>query len=139
MKTPRELLFARHQAAAPKLDAIRQSAVATVCDRHELSEQRSQNAHATIFQTLWQELFLPSRRIWSGLAAVWLLILTINLAQHGPSPAGKITADPAMMSFREQQRWMNELFADRTLPAEAEPPKTFSPKPRTENYQTLIA
>ena len=37
-----------------------------------------------------------------------------------------------MMSFREQQRWMNELIADRTVATDAEPPKTFSPKPRTE-------
>jgi hypothetical protein len=34
MKKPRDILFARHQAAAPKLDAIRQSAVAAVYDRH---------------------------------------------------------------------------------------------------------
>jgi hypothetical protein len=137
MKTPREILFARHQAAAPKLDAIRQSAVAAVCDRRALSEQRSQTAATTIFRTLWQELFLPSRRVWSGLATVWLLILAINLAQHDSSPAGKMVAAPAMMSFREQQRWMNELFADRTPPVEAEPPKTISPKPRTEIFQTF--
>ncbi len=87
----------------------------------------------------WQELFLPSRRIWSGLAAIWLLILAVNLAQHDPSSADKLTAAPAMMSFREQQRWMNELFADRAPTADAEPPKIFSPKPRTENYQPLTA
>ncbi len=28
MKTPRDILFARHQAAAPKLDAIRRSVLA---------------------------------------------------------------------------------------------------------------
>jgi hypothetical protein len=139
MKTPRDILFARHQAAAPKLDAIRQSAVATVYDRRALAEPRSQVTATTIFQTLWQELFLPSRRIWGSLAAVWLLILVINLAQHDSSPAGKMTAAPAMMSFREQQRWMNELFADRVPAADAEPPKTFIPKPRTENYQPLTA
>lgn len=139
MKTPRDILLARHQATAPKLDAVRQSAVAAVCARRALPEQRSQVATTTIFKTLWQELFLPSRRIWSGLAAIWLLILAINLAQHDSSPAGKMTAAPAMMSFREQQRWMNELFADRAPTVEAEPPKTFSPKPRTENYQPLTA
>ena len=134
MKTPREILLNRHQATTPKLNAIRQSIVATVCER------QSQTADATIFQTLWQELFLPSRRLWSGLATVWLLILTVNLAQREPSPACKMVASaPAMMSFREQQRWMNELFADRSMPVEAEPPKTFSPKPRTEKFQTFNA
>ena len=139
MKTPRDILFAHHRAVAPKLDAVRQSALTAVCDRHALPEQQSRTVPITIFQTLWQELFLPSRHIWSGLAAVWLLILTINLAQQEPSPAGKMTAAPAMMSFREQQRWMNELFADRAPTVDAEPPKTFSPKPRTEIYQPLTA
>ncbi len=132
MKTPREILLAQHRAAEPKLDGIRQSIVTTVCER------QSQTATTTIFQTLWQELFLPSRRLWSGLATVWLLILAINLAQREPSPDGKMIASaPTMMSLREQQRWMNELFADRSAPVEAAPPKTFSPKPRTENYQAF--
>ena len=74
-----------------------------------------------------------------GQQLFWLLILAINLAQHEPSPAGKMTAAPVMMSFREQQRWMNELFADRTLPVDAEPPKTIAPKPRTEIFQTFTA
>jgi len=131
MKTPRDILFARHQTAQPKLEAIRQSAVAAACER------QPQTTATTILQTLWLELILPSRRVWSGLATVWLLILAVNLTQREPSPAGKIATAPAMMSFREQQRWMNELFADRTPAVEAEPPKTFSPKPRTEIYQPI--
>jgi hypothetical protein len=39
-----------------------------------------------------------------------------------------------MMSFREQQRWINELFADRAPSTEAEPPKTIPPKPRAGIY-----
>ena len=38
MKTPREILLARHQATAPKLDAIRQSTVAAVCDRRNFAD-----------------------------------------------------------------------------------------------------
>ncbi|MEY4918382.1 MAG: hypothetical protein RL616_2295 [Verrucomicrobiota bacterium] len=135
MKTPREVLLAHHQAAAPKLDAIRQSTVAAMTGHRSTANS---TATTTLFQTLWQELILPSRRLWSGLATVWLLILAVNLAQHDPSSADKMVASaPAMMSFREQQRWMTELFADRSMPVEAEPPKTFSPKPRTEKFQTF--
>ena len=142
MKTPRDILFARHQAAAPKLDAVRRSVVAGL--NNEGTKEQSQRPFLVAWllgcsDKIWQELFLPSRRIWSGLAAGWKLILAIILVQHDSSPAGKLTAAPAMMSFREQQRWMNELFADRTPTVEAEPPKTFSPKPRTENHQPLIA
>jgi hypothetical protein len=137
MKTPREILILRHQAASPKLDAIRQSAVAALGGRRDFSAPQSQTVATTLFQTLWQELFLPSRRVWSGLAAVWLLILAVNLAQHDSAPTGKISAAPAMMSFREQQRWMNELFADRAPVTDAEPPKPFSPKPRAEHFQPI--
>ena len=72
MKTPRDLLFARHQAAAPKLDAIRRAAVAAAGDRHNFAGRRPPTAATNIFLTLWQELFLPGRRIWSGLAGAWV-------------------------------------------------------------------
>lgn len=142
MKTPRDILFARHQAAAPKLDAIRRKVVAGL--NHQDTKAQSRTVNLVFWclgglNKLWLELVWPCRRIWMGLAAVWLLILTINLAQHEPSSTGKMTAAPALMSFREQQRWMNDLFADRVPTVDAEPPKIFSPKPRTENYRPLIA
>jgi hypothetical protein len=137
MKTPREILLAQHRAAEPKLDAIRQSALAAVRDHRAGSAQRSQTTATTIFQTLWQELFLPSRRVWSGLAAVWILIFVVNISQRDRSPTVNLASAPPMMSFREQQRWMNELFADRAPVTDAEPPKTSVPKPRTESFQPI--
>ena len=141
MKTPRDILFARHQAATPKLDAIRAEVVRELNNKGTKEQSFPASLVASFLgcsNKLWQELFLPSRRLWSGLAAAWLLILAVNLAQREPSPACKMVASaPAMMSLREQQRWMNELFADRSMPVEAEPPKTFSPKPRTEKFQTF--
>src|SRR5208282_3767715 len=78
MKTPREILLERHLTAAPKLDAIRQSAVAAVCDRRistdRAHERRSQTAVTMILETFWRELIWPSRRIWAGLAATWILV-----------------------------------------------------------------
>ncbi len=132
MKTPRDILLARHQAVVPKLDAIRHAAVAAVCDR-----RKSHASVTSIWQTLWQELILPSHRTWAGLAGVWLILLAINFAQHEPAPSGKATPAPTMMSFREQQRLMNELFADRLPVTEAEGPRSFSPKPRTEIVEMM--
>jgi hypothetical protein len=43
-----------------------------------------------------------------------------------------------MMSFREQQRLMNELFADRLPAAEADRPRISAPKPRTEYSETAV-
>src|SRR5450432_1401989 len=142
MKTPRDILFASHQNAAPKLDAIRREVVAGLNHQGTKAQSSAANLVSCCLggsNKLWLELVWPCRRIWTGLGAAWLLILAVNAAQHEPSSAGKMTAAPAMMSFRDQQRWMNELFADRTPPVEAEPPKTFAPKPRTENYQPLTA
>ena len=142
MKTPRNLLLERHRVVAPKLDAIRQTALGAVeadCDRRESAgtgmRQRFPTAATAIFTVLWHELISPSRRLWSGLAATWILILAINAAQSDTvsSVTGKPVYAPAIaVNWQSQQRWMNELFADRAMPPDAERPKTDPTKPRTE-------
>jgi hypothetical protein len=146
MKTPRDILFARHQAAAPKLDLIRQTTVAAVCDRrasaNDVHEQRSQTAATTILRTLWRELIFPCRRIWTGLVAVWILIFIVNVSQRDGSRTGIAKSSPpmeVMMTFRDQQKLLDELLADRLLPVNVERPRIFSPKPRTETMELLTA
>lgn len=141
MKTPREILLARHQTAEPKLDAIREVVVG------ELNSQDAKTQSlAVVFvssclrfpNTLWRELILPSRRIWTGLTAVWLLLLIINVSQRDTvsSVTGKTVQSPAvMMSWQVQQRWMNELLADRVTPSEADRPRTVTPRPHTEDRE----
>jgi hypothetical protein len=81
---------------------------------------------------LWSELVLPSRRTWAGIAAAWVLILVVNFALRDPAPAGKtMVPAPAMMSFQEQQRLINELLADRAQPRDADRPKTVQLGPRS--------
>ena len=73
---------------------------------------------------------------------VWILIFAVNFSQHDRTPAALAKSVPTaglMMTFRDQQKMLNELFADRTLPAEAERPRIFSPKPRTETTKLLTA
>ena len=120
MKTPRDILFTRHQNAAMKLDAVRQSTVAAVCDRrpstNDAHERRSQTAATIIFQTLWRELIFPCRRIWAGLAAIWILIFIVNFSQRDGSQTMMAKSAPTaemMMAFRDQQNLLNELLADR--------------------------
>jgi hypothetical protein len=125
MKTPREILLERHRTAVPQLDAIRREIVDATFRRRNL------------VATLWGELILPSRRVWSGLAAAWLLILVVNFAERDPAPAGKMITAPVIMSLADQQRMLSERFADRSPAADADREKTFSPKPRTEKFQTF--
>jgi hypothetical protein len=144
MKTPREILFARHQAAEPRLDALRQTFVAAVCDRRHStvnSEERRSQTAATMawclhcLTTPWRELILPSRRIWTGLTATWILVFIINVAQRDPvsSVTGQpVHSAPVMMSWQTQQRLINELLADRSAPPEADRPRNVTPRPRTE-------
>lgn len=136
MKTPREILLTRHSAAAPKLDTIRSSVIGELNNKETQSGAvRFSSWCLSCSNKIWLELVWPCRRIWTGLAAAWLLILAVNLAQHDAAPAGKISTAPAMMSFSEQQRWMNERFADRAPAGDAEPTEIFAPKPRSENFQ----
>ena|ERR1035437_2975452 len=156
MKTPRDILFARHQAAMPKLDAIRQSTVAAVCRilTDCAHERRSQTAATTqnrltplvtsllcCSNKLWLELIWPCRRIWTGLATVWILIFVANVSMHDGSQTviAKSSTTEMIMTFRDQQKLLNELFADRSVPVDAERPRIFSPKPRTETMKLLTA
>jgi len=136
MKTPREILLAKHQATEAKLDAIRKSVLdgaktALVTERSDTNP--SHTGVLSIGLTLWRELILPSRRVWSGLAAVWILIALVNAAQSRDPQTAKTAARTEMAaSFIEQQKLLGELLTDRTPTAEADRPRTFSPKPRTE-------
>jgi hypothetical protein len=144
MKTPREILLERHQAAAPELDAIRQSAVAAVCDRrleiNDAHERRSQTAATMILKTFWRELILPSRRIWAGLAAVWLVLAAVNLSQRDHSPAGAMKSAPTpdlILTFRQQERLLTELIGPDEARSVA-PATPFLPQPRGERRLEIL-
>ncbi len=138
MKTPRDILFARHQAATPKLDVIRREVVTQLNTQAEKAQHRAVSFSARLLGgplTLWRELIFPCRQIWTGLAAAWVLIFVVNFAQRDnvSSVTGKpVRSGEMIMSLQAQQRWMNELFADRSLPPEADRPRNFVPRPRTE-------
>ncbi len=144
MKTPRDILFARHQSVAPKLDAIRCQVVAGLNHQDIKAQSGADNLVSWCLggsNKLWQELVWPCRRIWAGLAAVWVLIFIVNVSQRDGSQTMMAKSAPTemMMTFRDQQKWLNELLADRSLSMDVERPKIFSPKPRTETFEFLTA
>jgi len=144
MKTPREILFAHHQNAAPKLDAMRCEVVAGL--NHQDTKARSGAVNLVSWclggsNKLWLELIWPCRRIWAGLAAIWILIFTVNLSQRDPSEmmAQKTPPSPEMiLTFRQQEMLLAELTGQNE-PQTAEHPKTFSPRPSSErSIETLM-
>jgi hypothetical protein len=115
MKTPREILLEQHRSAAPKLDAIRREVLA---EKVTPARAGGSGALAAVWLNwpvvLWRELIWPSRRIWAGLAAVWILIFVFNFSQRDPSELmARKTPPPSpemILTFRQQEKLLAELI-----------------------------
>jgi anti-sigma factor RsiW len=89
----------------------------------------------------WHQLIWPSRRIWAGLAAVWVLILAANIAMRDSQTTMAKTAPTTeiIMAWRQQERLLAELIGPNE-PRAAQPLKPFAPQPRSEErLQILMA
>ncbi|HEY5232751.1 MAG TPA: hypothetical protein VIK35_04375 [Verrucomicrobiae bacterium] len=142
MKTPREILFARHENVEPKLDAIRREIVGQASRLSPFEKEKSETGATPVLLLLWRELIFPCRRIWTGLAAVWILIFAVNFSQRDPAEmmARKSPApSPEMiLAFRQQEKLLAELIGSNE-PRIAEPQKSFSPRPSSERrFETLM-
>jgi hypothetical protein len=142
MKTPREIIFSRHQATTPKLDAVRRVVVGELNTQD--AKAQSWKAHFASSclvgsNKLWQELIWPCRRIWTGLAAVWVVIFMANvsLRERMPATAKSGPSSEMMMTLKDQQKILAELLTDHSVPRDAERQKIFSPKPRTERREMV--
>ena len=89
--------------------------------------------HATL---LW-----PHPKAWAGLAAVWVVIILVNLSLRDPSArVAEKSAPPSpemMAELRKQQR----LFAELIGPREefvADRSKYYSPKPHARRAEILV-
>lgn len=138
MKTPREILLARHQAVEPKLDAVRRQAVASLA----AETQRHPPEARSWLGALENFLRIP-RPILGGLATAWLVIIVLNVASRetvaptSPAPRAMAkTSKDTLQALREQKRLFAELVG--TLKeAEAEAPP-FVPRPRGELKPQLM-
>ena len=87
------------------------------------------------------ELVWPCRRIWGGLAAVWIVISGCQFfacATTSQAPWRKTAPSAEMvMTFRQQERLLAELIGPNESHI-AVPPKPFSPRPSSERrFETL--
>ncbi len=135
MKTPKDILFARHSEAGPKLDAMRQEVVAQVCDdrRQKRAPTAAGNRAEGIFGFLGG-LFVLKPQALAGLAAVWVIILALKLSTpDGYQVVVKKAAltEEAIAELRQQRLFFFELAGLREV-NDAEPPKTSVPRPRSE-------
>jgi hypothetical protein len=142
MKTPREFLLNRHRSADPKLDAVRETALATAFSGAEHDASRPAEIRTPfplwVAQVLWRELFLPCRGIWAGLAAVWMVILVLNMPageKHTQLAIISSPPDKQVLAVLREQKEMLAQFVGPMTPSPAIRPKT--PGPRGELVQAI--
>ena len=79
-------------------------------------------------------LLWPHPAAWAGLAAVWLVILGLNLTTRDASPRLAKRASPAspqvFMAFQEQERLLAELIGPRETPVAERPEGRAAPRPQ---------
>ena len=86
-----------------------------------------------VLRECWQQLVWPSRRIWAGLAVVWVLLLVADVSLRDNSPASTIASAPSEMflSLPQQEQLLAELMEPNQRRAAA-PSKAFTPRPSSE-------
>jgi hypothetical protein len=134
MRTPREILLHRHRAAMPKLETLRRDVV-----RRMTARQPSRLTSWVLYfpWNCWCEMIWPARRIWTGLAATWLVLLLVNLSFRTGTPQKTATISANsygfVLSAREQEELLGE-FNGPLAPHKAAPPQQQPslPHPRTE-------
>jgi hypothetical protein len=100
-------------------------------------------ARRSLLSTLSQQLsalLWPHPTAWAGLAAVWLVILGINLTTQDAATVVAKHASPVspqiFMAFQEQERLLAELIGPSEPPV-AERPKPRLPRPRSEGRREM--
>jgi anti-sigma factor RsiW len=98
--------------------------------------------HTNRLPPWWLEVFWPHRRIWAGLAAIWVGILMGNLSLHERFPVLASKTSPSAQdiatAFKDRQILLSEVLANHTLPLpppETEPRKSYPIKPRTQRVE----
>ena len=99
---------------------------------------RSSSSHLSdwISALLW-----PSPKAWAGLAAAWLVLLTLNhslVTSNAGTTSVVSMSKETLMIGREEQRLLAELIGPATDSATADRPKPGVPKPRSELHLKLL-
>jgi hypothetical protein len=96
------------------------------------------NNHSSAVKILikaWFELIWPSRRVWTGLAVVWVVLAVFELTQSGGrvflAAQSSVPATEARLAFQDQQRLLVEILGRPPAVAPSEPPRP-SPQPRSD-------
>ncbi len=101
----------------------------------------ARNARPSLLSTLIHQLstlFSPHPKAWAGLAAVWVVILTLQLTSRDHTEVAArqtVPPSPEMLIVLRQQRLLLAELVGRPAPREAEQPKTVPSRPRSDRYR----
>ncbi len=138
MKTPREIVLNRHQSAETPLDQIRRDVVAEL--RHEKAANCEPPFLVAAGLKLWRELILPARRTWAGIAAVWMVIGVMNLAQSDRTTAAVGVSPVTPQELRAASEQRRALLLELALLPISEPAEPAKPnlQPRSQRREEFL-
>jgi len=144
MKTPRELLLKRHEAALPQLDALRARAGGFQPPPVVPVSAAVGDWKSPAPVTLWERLLGPNPLAWAGLAAVWLVLFAVNRSGTEPASSASVanrTSEPKQADVaeivRERRREMAELL-NLDEPKVALPTRPEAPPKRSQRREDLV-
>ncbi len=129
MRTPREILLARHRRLEPKLDQLREQAIAALRDQSNLETHPSRDVSRNS-RSFLAELLGFSPKFWIGLASAWMVILALKLSTAEESPVTwrpQVSVPQANLQLRPRPLLLAELIG---FPLGAETKPTPLPPPR---------
>ena len=140
MKTPREILLQKHRAMEPKLDAIRDEVLKQEL-RPPVACVASGGRSPSFLSQLWMHLVLPSRRIWAGLAMLWLVVIGLSIATPDvPRSNYASTVVPPNtpereLALQQQQRLLADLLnGNGRIEARVRP---YVPRPSSRTIRSI--
>lgn len=69
---------------------------------------------------VWREVFVKARHVWSGMAAVWLVILLVNWSLREPE-SGPVRAQLTEQDIQVAQKIQREIMVSLMEPVPGEP------------------
>jgi hypothetical protein len=141
MKSPREVLFEKHQGIESKLDAVRAEALTESFDgKAKTSSNSTEFAQSRTTSSWFVELLQSLRPHFVGLAGVWLIILGVHFATRetsspmlaeAPAPSPEVIA-----TLKEQKQLFTQLIgsSENNQPAD---PVLHERRPRSEVRQSI--
>ena len=146
MKTLREVLFEKYQAAEPRLDAIREQVVADLAPDAPVRANRMPPVmprRAPALEAGWRQFLWSLRWHLAGLSAVWLVVLALSIDQSAaPTPEVARQDAPSsrqlLAALRENQRQLRELSGAPAAESAPKPQKP-APLPRSQAQPSSMA